>query len=312
MDDLWNLAKDPVKQLELIGKRFKLGKIQLLDANTPAVYTGLDILWDDKNWRCEMDQLRYVQAIKTSLTDKEKKKAFSEADLNLTDESQIALTYGPAQQSWNGILGWLNKTQPHMSVIFGEISRNSTRPCETSVKAAMRACEYAKLTHQNLVYGGVKDPVLVWWVDASYHIKTCEGRLGWEVQLVDSSELAGKEIYEITKHNLLAWRSRRCERKLASTTSAELMALQEGVKLAPAYSNYIKELWMKAPRVIFITDNQPLLGWLRTGWIQTDPALQGVLDFVRSRIHDMKAEVLWVPTKHQRADRHTKLIVVKQ
>ena len=54
-----------------------------------------------------------------------------------------------------------------------------------------------------------------------------------------------------------------------------------------------------------------MLGWLRTGWVQTDPAFQGVLDLVRGRIEELCAEVLWVRTSEQRADRQTKFIPVR-
>ncbi len=105
--------------------------------------------------------------------------------------------------------------------------------------------------------------------------------------------------------------SKRSDRKLASTTSAELLAQQEGVKLMPLYLRAVEVMWGKRPEVVFVTDSQPLLGWLRTGWVATDPALQGTLEFVRSRIDEMGSRVLWVPTAEQRADRHTKFIVVR-
>ena len=60
-----------------------------------------------------------------------------------------------------------------------------------------------------------------------------------------------------------------------------------------------------------MTDSQPLLGWLRTGWVQTDPAVQGVLDYAKSRILEIGAEVIWIATRDQRADRQTKFIAVR-
>ena len=33
--------------------------------------------------------------------------------------------------------------------------------------------------------------------------------------------------------------------------------------------------------MLFVTDSQPLLGWLRTGWVQTGPRMQGSLDLVK-------------------------------
>ena len=107
------------------------------------------------------------------------------------------------------------------------------------------------------------------------------------------------------------WRSQRCKRKLVSTTGAELLALLEGVKKSPLYSKMILTMGGKEPPVIFVTDSQPLVSWLRKGWVDTDPHLQGSLDLVRERIKEYKAKVIWVSTKSQRADRQTKSIPVR-
>ena len=82
----------------------------------------------------------------------------------------------------------------------------------------------------------------------------------------------------------------------------------EGLKVIPAYSRVYEALWGKKPKVIFVTDSQPLLGWLMTGWVQTDPQMQGVLGLVKERIDEQDSTVLWVGTSDQRADRHTKFI----
>lgn len=310
MDDMFNIADKPKATLEALDQKFTMGTIEEPKAGETMTYTGLDIAWDGKKGSCSIGQKRYAAAIKTELSDKERKRIFSAADLKLTEPNEIDKKYEGAQQAWTGVLGWLAKTQRHLSVVFGDISRNNTRPSRSSVVSAMRACEYAKLTHTPLVLEAVKKPALVFWVDASYNVTTCDGRLGWEVQIVEADSI-GDDVAAITENNVLAWRSRRCERKLASTTSAELMALLEGVKLAPAYVKLVERLWGSKPRVVFVTDNQPLLAWLQTGWVQTDPAVQGVCDLVRERIHDMCAEVLWVATSKQRADKHTKFIPVR-
>jgi hypothetical protein len=310
MDDMLNLADEPKAMLEDMDEKFTMGSIDMPKAGEAFTYTGLDIAWDGAKGRCSIGQERYAAAIKTELSDKERKRVFSAADLKRTADNEIDKRYEGAQQAWTGILGWLAKTQRHLSVVFGDISRNCTRPSRDSVVCAMRACEYAKLTHTPLVLEAVKKPALVFWVDASYNVNTCDGRLGWEVQVVEADSI-GDDVTSITVNNVLAWRSKRCDRKLASTTSAELMALVEGVKLAPAYVTLVERLWGSTPRVVFVTDNQPLLAWLQTGWVQTDPAVQGVCDLARQQIHEMRAEVLWVPTSKQRADKHTKFIPVK-
>ena len=91
------------------------------------------------------------------------------------------------------------------------------------------------------------------------------------------------------------------------------MALADAVKQLPSYLNLIKALWGEGrPRVVFVTDSQPLQGWLRKCWVQSDPRLQGVLNLVLERIREIDASVLYVPTGQQRADRHTKFICAAQ
>ena len=115
-------------------------------------------------------------------------------------------------------------------------------------------------------------------------------------------------VENIIKDNIVNWRSRKCNRKLASTSSAELMALLEGVKSVPSYIRMVELLWSRKPKIIFVTDSQPLIGWLNKGWVDTDPHLQGVVDFVKERVNEMSAKILWVPTKSQKADRQTKFV----
>ena len=113
------------------------------------------------------------------------------------------------------------------------------------------------------------------------------------------------------KGNVIAWKSRRCDRKLASTTSAELIALVESVKLAPRFIKLVENLWGKTPKVLFITDSQGVVGWLRKGRAEQDPGMQGYVDLARERLRDMHSDLLWIDTANQRADCHTKFKPVR-
>ena len=109
----------------------------------------------------------------------------------------------------------------------------------------------------------------------------------------------------------MSWSSQRCKRKLCSTTAAELLALVAAVKKAPEYIRLVESLWGEKPEVMFLTDSQGALGWLRKRKAEKDPAMQGYVELVCERIEEMKAEILWVDTKDQRADRQTKFVVEK-
>jgi len=308
MDDLFVFSDNPVKMLKGIDKHFKLGSIEELKDSELCVYTGLDFKWMPAESSCQISQGRYLEDIKTGLTDKQKRRVFRTNDLKKSEAHEVKKELEKVQQAWVGVLGWACKTQPQLSVVFSEIARNNTTPSDSSVLSVKRASEYAKATHRPLELKGVKRPVIVWWVDASYNIYTCDGRLGWEVQVVDEHDL-GQGLANIPRHNTVQWKTKRTDRKCASTTSAELLAMMEAIKQLPGYVRMCKALWGLQPRVVMVTDSQPLLGWLRTGRAAPDPHFQGSLDLILERVREYKVEVLWVETKLQRADRHTKFVL---
>ena len=156
--------------------------------------------------------------------------------------------------------------------------------------------------------------MIVWWVYGSFSLTTCEGRVGYEVQVVDADgvEKVKGAFDKIQRTNLVAWGSNRVKRKLCSTTAAELMALVGAVKAVPAYISLIESLWGVKPKVIYLTDSQGALGWLRKRKAEKDPAMQGYVELVCERIEETGAEIYWVDTKSQRADRQTKFIAERQ
>lgn len=308
IDDLLCLAADPLALISEIGTVFELDEPVMMKPGVKRTYVGMDIEFGEAGRVCRVGQDSYAEAIDTGLSVKALKRAVGPEDLQPAEAREIDERLQPQQRKWVGMLGWLAKTQPHLSVAFGEVARNSCKPSEQTVHAAKRLCEYAKATHKPLVFNGfVNDPVLVVWVDASFCVRRCEGRLGYEIQLVDSG-MVRNCLDALTRDNLLAWRSLRTDRKMASTTAAELLALREGVKVVPLYAAVIQELWGVAPKEIYLTDSQPLLGWLQSRWVSTDPEWQGCLDYVVERLRERSADVRWVPTKVQRADRQTKFL----
>ena len=133
--------------------------------------------------------------------------------------------------------------------------------------------------------------MLAMWVDAAYSVKDCFGRLGYECQLLDEADFK-KDLSQLPRHNMFAWQSQKIKRKIASSMAAELLALKEGVKVMPLYSDVVKELWGVTPKEIYITDSQPLLAWLASEGCKQDPEWQGNLDYIVERIRERSAEVL--------------------
>ena len=311
MDDLFCNGEDAVALLSDIKKHFQTGPITEFKEGEFGVYNGIRIRWDSKSGVAEHDQKDYADGIDTKLTKAESRRRFGAKDLELTKDDEINVDYKPEQQSWTGVLGWMARTQPHLSVIFSMISRNNTRPSAQSVLSVKRACQYAKDNHVSLKFHGVENPVLILWLDGSFSLTECDGRKGWEAQVVDESEVDEKDWGALTESNVIGWRSTRLARKVSSSSAAELEALVDVVKRMPLYENHIECLWGKKPKVFILTDSDPVISWLNVKWIKSDPKLQGLLNFVLDRLNESdRVRVLYVSTKINRADKHTKFIHV--
>ena len=314
VDDLLCLTDKPLDELNKIGKAFELDDPELLSANTKHMYCGLELEFSADGSQCLIGQSQYADGIKTGLTDKQRKGVITEKDLRRAVAKDVDPRLQKQQQHWMGKLGWLSLTQLHLLVPFSMQSKNNTKPSEQTVIAAQRLCEFAKATHQPLRYdNSVSDPALVFWVDAAFDLRKCQGRIGWEVQLIDKQVLVAGKLEETIKQvprglNVVEAKSRSIERQVASSTAVELLALRDGVKRMPLYSRVVKELWGKEPLQVYATDNQPLVKWLNNKWIDSDPEWQGTLDYVIERVTEKSAHVIWVPTAEQRADRYTKFI----
>ena len=132
----------------------------------------------------------------------------------------------------------------------------------------------------------VRRPKIVWWVDGSFNLNKGEGRIGYEVQVLDAEDVKSVQgVYKkLSRNNLVSWSSQRCKRKLCSTTAAELLALVAAVKKAPEYIRLVESLWGEKPEVMFLTDSQGALGWLRKKKAEKDPAMQGYVELVCERV----------------------------
>jgi hypothetical protein len=250
-----------------------------------------------------VDQSAYVEAIKTGLTEKELKKGLCAADLLQPKEDEVDKTLVPEMQKWVGMLGWAVKTQPHLQYTFGELSRWSTKPSAATIVAVKKALEFAKETSRPLVLQAVHGvPKLLVWSDASYSKLACEGRRGYEVQLVSAGENFSGDA------NVVGWKSKKIDQKLGSTTSAEMIALKEAVKRAFAFVHIVENLWGTKPEVEFKIDSQPLLQQLVARQARAEPRFQGKLEYIIEMIKELEANVTWVGTKEMKADRQTKFL----
>lgn len=130
-----------------------------------------------------------------------------------------------------------------------------------------------------------------------------EGRIGFEVYIREK----GSNCKSNT--NLVSWYTKKPKYKIASTTSAELRALQAAVKKMPCFVNLINALWKDMPTVHFYIDNNPVVDQLISAQAKSDPDMQGILEYCIQQIKKYNATYSWIETKKMLADRMTKFLV---
>jgi len=196
------------------------------------------------------------------------------------------------------------KTEPKHAFLFSHLSQWATRPSAKTVLTVWKVISYIKECVASLKFKPVTKEngmVLLIWVDALYEQYAYKRRLGYEVQLVSKTDL--HHALKNDESNLFAWKSKKCDRKLGLTTSAELLTFCDGVKNGFGWVCFIKKLWGVAPRVCVLTDSQPHLAQLASGRCESEPKMQGMLEYVLEQLDDLHTKVKWMHTKSMRADR---------
>uniref|UniRef100_A0A0G4GET0 Reverse transcriptase Ty1/copia-type domain-containing protein n=1 Tax=Chromera velia CCMP2878 TaxID=1169474 RepID=A0A0G4GET0_9ALVE len=90
----------------------------------------------------------------------------TDKDLFVSADEEIDMSLQEQHQEKVGKLGWLVKSQPHLSFLFSALSKNNSRPSARSLRAVDKALAYAQqsLTHRALELKELKEgehPVLV-------------------------------------------------------------------------------------------------------------------------------------------------------
>eukprot|EP00918_Siedleckia_nematoides_P001546 GHVU01003651.1.p1 GENE.GHVU01003651.1~~GHVU01003651.1.p1 ORF type:complete len:1455 (+),score=198.40 GHVU01003651.1:569-4366(+) len=171
------------------------------------------------------------------------------------------------------------------------------------MKALDAVLEGLRRTDSTLIFHAVKgDPVLYGYCDAAYDRDNYSCRLGYKI-ILDSAERE-----PLSQENIIAWSSKKVKKRIASSTSAELEALNLLIKHMFLYMRVVADLWQKMPKVILFSDSQPLLSQIERGKVREEPRLQPQLDFVLQNISELNASVKWIARSHQLADAMTKLV----
>lgn len=76
------------------------------------------------------------------------------------------------------------------------------------------------------------------------------------------------------------------------------------------FINVFEKMFQRRIDVEFMIDSQPVRDLLVNGWYESDPGLQGVLDYCVDQLRSLNATVYYVHTQDMLADELTKFIKV--
>jgi ribonuclease HI len=202
-----------------------------------------------------------------------------------------------------GKLIWLaSKTRWDLRAAAGSVARWGNKPCQRLVNAAATLLHLSVEQPRELKFVGITgEAEMRLYVDASFNDFTGTCVCGWIAQLVS------KDAPRNTRDNVFAWNSHREHRIVRSTASAELLAMVSGLTKAPLYLRYARLAFVD---VIFtvLTDSQALIDQLRKKRCESEPRMQGRLDFCLQELEKLKGKYFFVSTHDQLADCLTKFL----
>jgi transposase InsO family protein len=310
VDDLMCLCDNPVNGLSEIGKIFNIDEPENMCDDDPHIYTGVSIKWTEE--AISIDLCKYSKQCRPQLTDAERKKKFSQAEFELSEDVSAAVSETDSSdtslskqyQSYIGQLGWIVRVDKAYSYSFSQLSTFNTSPSAKRMTLVKRVLNHAADNNSPLVFNKVNVPALAVWTDGAYKLATYTGRCAYLIQVVDDTHVfKGPEMPD---NNYITWKSHKCKRKLASSTSSELIAMCMAIKCLYTYVRMIRDLWQVHPRIVIYTDSMILYNQLKSGKCVLEPRMQGCLEYVIECRDEIRAEVVWVPDKQQRADPLTK------
>uniref|UniRef100_A0A0G4F0B1 Reverse transcriptase Ty1/copia-type domain-containing protein n=1 Tax=Chromera velia CCMP2878 TaxID=1169474 RepID=A0A0G4F0B1_9ALVE len=251
IDDLFVFSPSVDDDIAAVCTMFNTDELERMDNGEMHTYVSMSVCMRDGEML--LDQSVYIMNMAESVS-LEAKKPITDKDFLLPTEKDVDPSLQKEQQRNVGALGWAVRTQPSLLFLFSHLFRSNTRPSLASVLAPEKALWHAKVTAKPLKLKKVRGvPVLVVWVDASYQLSLREGKLGWEMQILDQEEVG--DLERVSEDNTVVWASKKCTRKLGSTTTAELFAMRDGVKLSFSVFNLIKKLWGVFPKVLVVSDS---------------------------------------------------------
>eukprot|EP00918_Siedleckia_nematoides_P095788 GHVU01210171.1.p1 GENE.GHVU01210171.1~~GHVU01210171.1.p1 ORF type:complete len:485 (+),score=63.85 GHVU01210171.1:369-1823(+) len=302
IDDIVITALDTAPAVSEICDTFQCNTPQVLAVGESVKFTGFDLAHTVEGFTLSSDGYLAQQpaggaAARGDIVDKQLERGDNEVtDMRLKHE--YAHTVGK--------IGWaVTHTRPDQMVYFCRLSEQNQQPTAQRLAVAKRVLQALKETPSELSFQGVQGhPVLVRYSDAGYNGVSKKARLGFKIYVLDQDMLRAHGNYV----NLIDWDTSRAARRVASSSAAELFAFKEMVKRLFEHVDFVTELWGMQPQVRVRTDCAALVLQIQSGVSQSEPGLQGELDYVVQETTRLHAVVEQIPRNLQLADAMTKAV----
>eukprot|EP00919_Chromeraceae_sp_WS-2016_P075552 GHVR01178719.1.p1 GENE.GHVR01178719.1~~GHVR01178719.1.p1 ORF type:complete len:449 (+),score=51.59 GHVR01178719.1:645-1991(+) len=255
------------KELEDLGNMLATSGVIQLEEGKTAKFLGME----QKRIGAELEisQEAYLNSLNVADLISGRKRVVNSEDLAPPKEGEIDKSLQSKYAALNGVLGWAIKTRPDQRVYHDTLSCFITTPSARHLQALALVLQTLKQTPSTLKLQGLPGDVkLVLFTDASYERDTFEGRLGWKVFLVD----VDWRVYNGSlTTNLVLWGTKRDKTKHGSSTSAELLALDKGIRSLWGVKRLVTQLWGQCIGVEIYIDCNPLCHQLQSGRCMEDP-----------------------------------------
>eukprot|EP00918_Siedleckia_nematoides_P095784 GHVU01210165.1.p1 GENE.GHVU01210165.1~~GHVU01210165.1.p1 ORF type:complete len:1037 (+),score=133.03 GHVU01210165.1:404-3112(+) len=300
VDDILLVAEKTSETLHEVSNVFECNAPQILSLGETVTFNGLELTHTQEGYQLSSDgylakQPPVAACARGMISDRQMEKSENEViDLELKQEYASIV----------GRIGWaVTHTRPNQLVYFCRLSEYNQAPTARRLEVARRVLQGLQETPSSLCFRAViGHPVLVGYSDAAYNGVTKQARLGFKVFLLGQENL--------TEHadcvNLIDWGTSRASRRVGSSSAAELFALKELVKQLFAHVDLVTELWGLQPLVRVRSDSAAVVQQVQKGSPQSEPGLQGELDYVIQETARLESVVEQVARKYQLADAMTK------
>eukprot|EP00918_Siedleckia_nematoides_P015954 GHVU01034451.1.p1 GENE.GHVU01034451.1~~GHVU01034451.1.p1 ORF type:complete len:984 (+),score=104.50 GHVU01034451.1:229-3180(+) len=304
VDDIMAAAPDVCCVFNEVRENFECNDGKVLREGVSETYLGSEYCLDKGT--IVVNSRRYVRQIVESDP--------SEFELRVREVRPTALAKGQPEETSPelqreyrgvlGVLGWATRLTPDQHVSHSEFGAHSACPAKRHLEALktflLTMYTYPPPSLSLCAFDGT--PTLHGFCDASYDREKMQCRTGFKLYL-DGPELGPNE-----NCNMVAWETKRPKAKIASSTSAELLALLLLVKGIWRYFCFVEKLWGEKPSVYVYVDNKPLVQQLRKGYCQEEPRLNAQLSYVAENLKALDGKVTLIPREKQRADAMTKMV----